>query len=127
MSDTPRTDAIMSRPHMDEHTECVFAELARQLERELADARAIGDLLRKAAKFGLLTLRESRDELADLDGGWLQDTAEECGLLERIRVSEPCGEGCRCVEYHGCEDFPVDCLRMTPECLQMEKDIHDRP
>ena len=40
MSDTPCTDAIMSRPYMDEHSECVFAELARQLERELAAARA---------------------------------------------------------------------------------------
>ena len=60
-------------------------------------------------RFALAVLEESRDELADLDGGWLQDKAEELGLLVRVQVTEPCGEGCRC------EDFPQYCLRYSPE------------
>jgi len=61
------------------------------------------------AKFALAVLQESRVELADLDGGWLQDKAEALGLLVRVPVTEPCGEKCRC------EDFPQDCLRYSAE------------
>ena len=60
-------------------------------------------------KFALAVLDESRDELADLDGGWLQYKAEELGLLVRVPALGPCGENCRC------EDFPQDCLRYSPE------------
>lgn len=45
-----------------------------------------------------------------VDGGELQDTAVDCGLLEPNEVSEPCGENCRCAEYG---DFPVTCYRPT--------------
>ena len=58
-------------------------------------------------KFALTVLEESRDNLCDLDGGWLQDKAEQCGLLVRIEVTEPCGENCQCAEY---DDFPQQCL-----------------
>lgn len=46
-----------------------------------------------------------------LDGFDLQDTAEEFGLLQRVEVAEPCGEGCSCVEYGA--DFPTDCYHRT--------------
>ena len=62
-------------------------------------------------KFGLAVLEESRDELGDLDGGWLQDKAEELGLLVRVPVTEPCGELCRC------DDFPMDCLRYSDSVI----------
>jgi hypothetical protein len=61
-------------------------------------------------KYALMVLEESRDDLCDLDGGWLQDKAEECGLLVRVNVTEPCGEICSCAE---CGDFPQDCLRYS--------------
>jgi hypothetical protein len=67
---------------------------------------------RDLAKFAILVLEESRDELTDLDGGWLQDTAEECGLLVRVEVTEPCGDVCQCAEYG---DFPQECLRYPEE------------
>jgi hypothetical protein len=63
-------------------------------------------------KFALLVLEESRDDLGDLDGGWLQDKAEECGLLVRVTATEPCGEVCSCAEY---DDFPQQCLRYSEE------------
>jgi len=67
-----------------------------------------GTTLRALAVFALAVLEETREELADLDGGWLQDKAEELGLLVRVEVVVPCGVTCRC------EDFPMDCLRYSP-------------
>ena len=64
-------------------------------------------------KFALAVLEESRSELADLEGGWLQDQAEMCGLLVRVLVTESCGEACRC------EDFPADCLRYSPKVWKL--------
>ena len=69
-----------------------------EAERKLAEAENF-------QRFAIAVLEESREELTDINGGWLQDTAEEFGLLERITVTEPCGEMCRC------EDFPQECLR----------------
>lgn len=63
-------------------------------------------------QFGLAVLEESRDSLADLDGGWIQDKAEKLGLLVRVTVTEPCGDDCRCAEY---DDFPMECLRYSSE------------
>lgn len=64
----------------------------------------------RLAIYGRMVLEESRESLGDLDGGWLQDKAIECGLLEEATVSAPCGENCRCAEYG---DFPQRCLRLT--------------
>lgn len=61
-------------------------------------------------QFALTVLNESRIELCDLDGGWIQDKAEELGLLVRVPVTEPCGEDCVC-------DMPGDCLRFSPEVI----------
>jgi hypothetical protein len=68
--------------------------------------------LRPLAQFALAVLEESRSELADLDGGWLQDKAEALGLLVRVPVTEPCGDECRCADYGA---FPQDCLRYSDE------------
>ena len=62
-------------------------------------------------KFALAVLEESRNELCDLDGGWLQDKAEELGLLVREEAVEACDEEwCKCAEYG---DFPQSCLRYS--------------
>ena len=60
--------------------------------------------------FAQWVIQEHRSELGDIGGGDLQDKLEELGLLKRVRVTEPCGESCRCVEY---DDFPQDCLRVV--------------
>jgi len=62
------------------------------------------------AAYGLACFDETRSELADLDGSWLQDKAVELGLLREVHVTEPCGDCCRCAEW---DDFPQDCLRET--------------
>jgi hypothetical protein len=66
--------------------------------------------LEKLAQLGTWVLEETRGENVgcDLDGGSVQDRAEEIGLLIRVRVTEPCGEDCNCTEYG---DFPQMCLR----------------
>ena len=61
-------------------------------------------------RFGLAVFEEMRRDLGDIDGGWLQDKAEGLGLLSSVEVTEPCGDGCKCVEYG---EFPQDCLRET--------------
>lgn len=62
------------------------------------------------ATFGHWCLTASREDFSDLDGGDLQDRAQECGLLEPIAATEPCGESCQCAEL--CDEWPAECLRM---------------
>lgn len=69
------------------------------------------------AKLGAWVLQQSRDDFGDVDGGSIQDKAIELGLLEAIKVSQPCGELCRCAEY---DDFPQTCLRLTPLAILEE-------
>ena len=61
-------------------------------------------------QFALAVLEESSNELSDQDDGWLQDKAEELGLLVRVQVFEPCSENCWCAEY---DAFPQQCLRYS--------------
>lgn len=64
-------------------------------------------------KFGLAVLEEHRNEITDLDGGWIQDKAIGFGLLKGVDVEEACSaEWCKCAEYG---DFPQECLRETDE------------
>lgn len=63
-------------------------------------------------RYGLAVLDAHRQDIGDLDGGYLQDEAERCGLLYYVEVAEPCGDDCRCVSY---DDFPQQCLRLKPE------------
>jgi hypothetical protein len=69
----------------------------------------MSDLNSKLITFARCILGESRrDGGCDVDGGTIQDYAEQCGLLVRVEVTEPCGERCWCAEYG---DFPQRCLR----------------
>lgn len=87
------------------------AELVKSnATKSLANLPAEAEKLLRVMKFGLAVLEESRTDLGDIDGGWIQDKAESLGLLERVTVTEPCGEECRCAEYG---DFPHECLRYS--------------
>lgn len=78
---------------------------------ELADLRAL-------ARLGRWCLDESRQhDCSDVDAASLQDKAIELGLLAYVEVSEPCGEACPCLEYHGSDGFPARCLRYTDRAI----------
>ena len=91
------------------------AALIRALDRSQPEPQAMS--AEPIMHFALAVLEESRDSLADLDGGWLQDKAEEYGLLVRIAVDKPCHEdACQCAEYG---DFPQECLRYSEQVKTM--------
>jgi hypothetical protein len=54
---------------------------------------------------------QSGDWSQNIDGGDLQDKAEELGLIEKYTATEPCCDQCACAEVHGA--FPVECYRYT--------------
>lgn len=69
----------------------------------------------KLIEFARWAITEHRSYFGDLDGGDIQDKLEELDLLVSVKVDEPCGENCACVEYG---DFPQDCLRLAEGVLQ---------
>jgi len=46
------------------------------------------------AKFGATCFAEHRDEMSDLDGGWLHEKALECGLIYGKEVTAEMWDGC---------------------------------
>lgn len=64
--------------------------------------------LLELGRWCLLTHCDS--DCCDVDGSALQDKAEQLGLLERVTVSEPCGEACVCAEV---AVFPQICIRLA--------------
>lgn len=90
-----------------------------RLENERSELRSALTAGERLAAFGAAVLEESRDDLCDLDGGWLQEKAVELGVLVEVPVTEACDEStCRCAEY----GFPTTCYRYAPEvCAAMEK------
>jgi hypothetical protein len=83
MSDTPRTDAIWSKPGREDRT-AEFSDLARQLERELALLAA--------------SWKKAEDRVAELDGTvkamveWLEADEPSVfrrGLWDAIRAAQP--------------------------------------
>lgn len=67
------------------------------------------------AKFGALVLEESLPcSRGEIDNCWLQEKAQELGILEVVEVTEPCGEHCVCSEWGG-DKFPMECLRYAKE------------
>lgn len=64
------------------------------------------------AKFGATCFAEHRDEMSDLDGGWLHEKALECGLIYGKEVTAEMWDGCGSVHCE-CEVgdicyFPTD-------------------
>lgn len=78
------------------------------------------DSLLALATFGALVLDEFRLHYGDLDGGWLQDKAEECGLIVGVEVNEPCDlERCRCAEVGA---WPLICYRRTEAAKALDRE-----
>ena len=69
----------------------------------------------KLAAFGAWCAREFRDSMGTIDGGTAQDALERTGVLVRQRVTEPCGEGCKCAQY---SDFPRDCFVFPDDVIE---------
>ena len=74
--------------------------------------------LTKLKAFALWALDGYRDgDIGDIDGGALQDKAEELGLLVAVTVTEPCCDNCNCMSW---DDFPQTCYRI-PEWLKEQE------
>lgn len=65
------------------------------------------------AAFGRAVMKQHKDgDCGDVDGGWLQETGVQTGVLQIIEAKEPCAEeGCACAAT--CGDWPVDCYRVV--------------
>jgi hypothetical protein len=76
------------------------ANAAQQASRLMEDRLALAERL---ANFGACVSLQYHGggERGDVDGGWLQEAALTCGVLERQERTTPCGERCACAEYHG--------------------------
>ena len=72
---------------------------------------------KRLALLGAHVMREYRHHYADLDGGWLEETLEQVGLIERFEVDEAQQEGCddaKRVDGMSCECSVGDiCFRST--------------
>ena len=91
-------------------------ESSRATQNADAPAQGAPTAEQSLIKFAIVCLEAHREHGGnDLDGGFLQDAAEECGVLKEVQVSEPCDpNGCYCAEYYG-DDFPNTCLRYADE------------
>lgn len=56
------------------------------------------------------TVIQAALEGGNWDGCEIQELAEELGLLEGVKVTEPCGEECGCCEL---DAWPTTCYRKT--------------
>lgn len=93
--------------------ECEIENLtSRAVMHDPKSPQPEGTTISPLERYGLAVLEAHRQDFSDLDGAFLQEEAERCGLLYCVEVTEPCGEYCRCSEY---EDFPQQCLRLKPE------------
>lgn len=69
---------------------------------------------RKLIRFAAAVIDQAQNDghPGDVDGGWLQDKAEELGVLVAVPVNEPCVDveagNCVCAEY----GFPTSCYRI---------------
>lgn len=79
------------------------------------DSRMTATAQGKLRSFAQKVVDAHRD--GDVDMGDVQDWALDAGLLERIEVTEPCGDRCACAEEG---DFPLTCLRSTALLLGPE-------
>lgn len=67
--------------------------------------------------FALAVLKQWHNggERGDLDGAWLQDTAEEAGVCVETERVTPCGPVCPCEEYEG--------YGQTVYCMPIRDDV----
>lgn len=79
------------------------AEFQHQNARAALLAHMAG--VEQLATFGARVLMQHHGdgERGDVDGGWLQETAVESGVMTKETKTVPCGERCACGDfvYHG--------------------------
>lgn len=117
----------MSDAHGTEDRQLIDA--VTSLSAPAGAALAMHAKLGPLAKFGALVLDEHRGDLGDVDGGWLQEKAVECGLLERVEVTAEnmcrkasnMGQMEADVPYCICE-IGDDCYRRTEASKAMDRE-----
>lgn len=73
-------------------------------------------------RLAIEVLDASRENMTDVDGGWLQDKATDLGILVETRVTEACNEEfCACAEY----GFPSECYRYTDAVQARRVQFHN--
>lgn len=102
-------NAFMLDDGADDH--CV--RIINEAEAALATAPAPSADAQNAnwRTFGAKVLQSAREHMSDVDGGDIQDWAEEAGLLVKHCVYESCGEHCIYAEV----GFPSECYRYSDE------------
>jgi hypothetical protein len=82
------------------------------MAEEIEDLQAKVERLERLEDFARWVIRGGNCDqwCDDLDGGDIQDKAEELGLIVPVEVTEPCGDNCACAEWAG---FPVTCFRLA--------------
>lgn len=71
--------------------------------------------LAHAVRFAGMVLSAHRNDgyPSDIDGGYLERMALECGMTEERTVTKRCGETCACAEYGAKLAFPTQCMFTT--------------
>jgi hypothetical protein len=112
-----RSKESRARVEFEESSDDAALQLAHESQRHLDRALRAEAALRRVqptVAFAGRVLKEHRNEGLpdDVDGGWLQDTALELGLLDERKVYEPCSEEtCVCAEV--ATEWPVTCFFLT--------------
>lgn len=111
---------------LDPVAEAILAEEGAVGPNALDTAKRFPAQFHALATFGAMVFLDHRaDVVGDLDGCWIEQLAQDLGLLERRQVLEPCGQECRCAE--AC-DFPTECLiesaGVTAAAHELTEEIH---
>lgn len=90
-----------------------FHEVGHQARAAIAAMKESRAATERWAAFGRAVMAQHKDgDCGDVDGGWLQETGVQTGVLQIIEAKEPCAEeGCACAAT--CGDWPVDCYRVV--------------
>ena len=74
-------------------------------------------------RFALLVLREwhNSGDRGDLDGGWLQDAAEESGVCVETTRTTPCGAVCPCADFEG-HGEAVECMPIHDDVFALMRE-----
>lgn len=92
----------------------------RDCKKNTVDWRA---MFIQVSAFAAAVLKQSRDELGDVGGDFIQDEALALGLLETVHMGKACGESCRCIDY---DDFPQDCIRYSDLGSRIQEERKDQ-
>lgn len=88
------------------------------LRTQLAGVSAELDRALPLARLATWALDTSREDMTDVDGGSLEDSAIELGVLVPVGMKEFCGESCNCTEYFGTDELPITCIRYSDKTIE---------